>query len=101
VMHSAFSYIGVLLVQTFAVWNESSFGDRTTSSRGSMFRVRQNRSCRSPSKLCEACDVLVSLFNCLLQTHSGELQMVRQHKFTFGVLAIGRGGKNADRWCWD
>src|ERR1039457_3410451 len=37
-----------IVVSDFYSWNESSFGDGTTYSRGSMFRVRQNRGCRSP-----------------------------------------------------
>src|ERR1035441_3380453 len=37
-----------IVVSDFYSWNESSFGDGTTYSRGSMFRVRQNKGCRSP-----------------------------------------------------
>ncbi len=73
-------------------WNESSFGDGTINSRGSMFRVRQNGGCRSPQNFAERaafsfhCSIVVRIaFWLTLSTGANghqNLELVQQRRAT-------------------
>src|ERR1039457_4525105 len=94
-----FVFIGLPFVDSyFCSWNESSFGDRTINSRGSMFRVWQNRGCRIPQNFralatlsCQyaiADDRLVA-FHCLSRKHCApadiELMTTKEAPETAGL----------------
>src|ERR1035441_5934103 len=81
-----------IVVSDFYSWNESSFRDRTINSRGSMFRVRQNRGCRIPQNFAKRaafsfhCSIAVRIAFWLslsseAQSHQN-LELVQQHRAT-------------------
>src|ERR1039457_2457425 len=81
-----------IVVSDFYSWNESSFGDRTINSRCSMFRVRQNRGCRSPQNFAKRaafslhCSIAVRIASWLslsteVKSHQN-LELVQQHRAT-------------------
>src|ERR1035438_5718708 len=81
-----------IVVSDFYSWNESSFGDRTINSRGSMFRVRQNRGCRSPQNFAKRaafpfhCSIALRIASWLSISTEGQshqnLELVQQHRAT-------------------
>src|ERR1017187_4733431 len=88
-----FVFIGLPFVDLyFCSWNESSFGERTINSRGSMFRVRQNRGCRIPQNFAKRaafslhCSIALRIASWLglsteAQSHQN-LELVQQHRAT-------------------